>query len=285
VEASLDSLPLPLCGHDAALRRRGGAAWCVTCGSFWDLDSLGVGPAYDATYCSARFHSDVRTGRLKLRSLMGWLARTGIPVTGRAVCEVGFAGGHVLHGLGERGACVAGIEANPAALEAARALGIPADRLYAADRLPARLVPEVDVWLFLDSFEHLPDPRSFLSWLTLSSSRDAVALLVLPDANSWSARWLGRAWPHRLADHRFHWSRRGLEQLWRREGWRLRTRFVPYKWVSPATLAAHVLLQMRCSEPVLRRSASWLEPLQAVAVPFNVGEMGVVFSRAGGGGA
>jgi len=282
-------IPAPLCGHTesgSALESRGRTAVCPVCRSFWDLDSLAAEVRYDAAYCQQRQHADERTGELKFRSLARWLDAERIDVAGRVVCEVGFGGGHVLRGVAARGAKVSGIEASPAAREAARALGLAADRLHAAERLPERLEPAVDVWLFLDSFELLPQPAEFLAWLARSSSPQALALVVAPDAASPSARWLGRAWPHRLADHPFHWSRRGLAELWGRRGWALRSAFSPTKLVSPAMLLAHALLKLDVRPGVAEGVLARTGRLGRFALPFNIGELGLVFAnRAGAAGA
>ena len=90
-----------------------------------------------------------------------------------------------------------------------RRTGVAAD-LYLVDELPARLDDPVDLWLFQDSFEHIPDPAAFVAWMTASSAPNAEILLVAPRADSLSRRMMGRWWPHKLPDHQFHWSRAGL---------------------------------------------------------------------------
>ena len=276
------AIPEPLCGHGrpgGTLRRRGRSAVCRVCGSFWDLDSLAAEVRYDAAYCASRLHADERTGELKFRSVARWLAAQRIDVRDLRVCEVGFGGGYVLRGLARRGAVVCGIEASPAARESARALGLAAERLHAAEKLPAQLEPAVDLCLFLDSFEHLPEPAAFLAWMARSNGHGARALLVAPDAASRSARWLGRAWPHKLPDHRFHWSRHGLCELWERAGWELRSAFAPTKLVSPAMLLAHALLKLGVVEAAAQGALARATPLQRLALPFNIGELGLVFQR------
>jgi SAM-dependent methyltransferase len=274
-------IPGPLCGHaqPGGLVARGWRAVCRGCGSFWDLDSLGAEVRYDATYCASRLHDDARVGGLKVRTVLRWLDAQRIDVRGRVVCEVGFGGGYVLRGLAQRGAVVSGIEASPAARESARALGVAAEDLHDAERLPARLARPVDLWLFLDSFEHLPEPAAFLAWMAGSSRPGAQALLVAPDATSRSVRWLGPCWPHRLPDHRFHWSTAGLRGLWEGAGWEVCGAFVPTKLVSPATLFGHALLTLGACGGAPQRVLARMGFLQRLALPFNIGEQGVIFRR------
>jgi SAM-dependent methyltransferase len=193
--------------------------------------------------------------------------------TGRVVCEVGFGGGHCLGWLAERAAQAFGIEAVEANLEHARSLGLSNLLRFADCREP--LPRPVDLWLFLDSFEHLPEPARFLRWLAASSAPAARVLLVAPEAGSTSERWLGPLWPHRLPDHRFHYSRGGLEGLFAAHGFRKLAEFDPAKTVSGAMLMNHLSMTLPLLRP-LSGAAHWLRGLR---LRFNVGEMGLVLGR------
>lgn len=269
-----DGIRVPLCGHSPeALERLRDRIRCRLCGSFWDPLASGEGFVYADDYPEIRGHFDERIGALKVRSLERWLAETGIGLEGATVCEVGFGGGHTLQWLAGQARSVCGLEAVQANLERARSSGI--DDVYDFEERPAALGRHVDLWLFLDSFEHLPDPEAFLGWMVANSSPRARVLLVLPEAGSTSERWLGRWWLHRLPDHAFHWSRAGLRGLFERSGFRLVAEFHPGKYVSGATIASHLTLMM----PRLRVVRSASHRLAGLSVYFNVGEMGVVFER------
>jgi hypothetical protein len=263
-----------LCGHGPRqLREQGHRLRCGACGSFFDRAFATRAFVYDASYPGDRRHFDPEVGALKVRSLQRWLGAAQLDPTGQVVCEVGFGGGHCLRWLAERAAQAFGIEAVEANLEHARALGLAGVRAFAECRAP--LPRPVQLWLFLDSFEHLPEPSPFLDWLVASSSAEARVLLVAPEAGSWSERWLGRLWPHRLPDHRFHYSLRGIEALFGAHGFRRVGAFRPTKSVSGAMLIAHLAHRF----PALRsasRAGRWLGRLH---VEFNLGEMGLVFER------
>ena len=64
-----------------------------------------------------------------------------------------------------------------------RATGLDVD-LLRADQLPARLDAPIDLWLFQDSFEHLPDPSTFVAWMTENSASNGEILMVLPRAQA-----------------------------------------------------------------------------------------------------
>jgi hypothetical protein len=261
----------PLCGHDPArLRKDGYRLRCGDCGSFVDRDAALREFRYDESYPEQRDHFDPEVGALKIRSLARWLRAVGVDPTGRVVCEVGFGGGHCLRWLAERAAHVFGIEAVAADLEHARRLGVEAVLPFEACRDP--LPRPVELWLFQDSFEHLPEPDRFLGWLTRSSASRARVLLVAPEAGSLSERWLGSLWPHRLPDHRFHWSRQGLEERFAAHGFRSVGDFRPTKSVSAAMVAGHLAHRFPALRPMARAARS----LRGARIDFNLGDLNML---------
>lgn len=268
-----DIQPL-LCGHGLPARSaRGFKAVCPACGSFWDTDYLGQDFTYDESYPRKRGHFSPRIGALKVRTLKRWLAKTRTETDGLRVCEVGFGGAYCLAELAARARSVVGIEAGAAALEHANWLGIRAT-LLDAERLPDRLAEPIDLWIFQDSFEHIPDPKGFVSWLADNSSEVSRVLLVAPQAGSLSDRLLGRAWPHKIVDHRFHWSKAGIIEFWSHFGFQLVDEFRPLKYVSPRMAIAHLAhkfgFEASDQAPALG---------DRLAIPFNFGEMGLLFRR------
>jgi hypothetical protein len=248
---------------------------CGVCGSFWDLESRQATVAYDANYPAKRGHFDPRVGALKVKSLERWLRASGTRLESKHVCEVGFGGGSCLPFLAERAAKVSGIEANASAIDRVRETGVKADLLL-VQTLPARLSTSVDLWLFQDSFEHIPDPASFVDWMVTNSSAAAEILMVLPRGDSLSQRLLGRFWPHKLPDHEFHWSRAGLVEFLARRGFTVERSFFPIKFASPQMILAHLVHKAGGSD----RAREWLAGTR-LAFPLNFGEMGLRLKRAG----
>jgi len=267
--------PTPPCGHASeGFRTDGYRLRCGRCRSFWDREFMESPYRYDASYPESRGHFDAPTGQLKVRSLQRWLQTIGIDPAGLSVCEVGFGAGHCLRYLADRAALVVGIEQIPENLAQARRLGV-ANVLLFEQR--SRLPKPVDLWLFLDSFEHLPDPVDFVAWMSRHSSIPACVLIVAPEAGCLSERLLGKLWPHRLPDHSFHWSRRGLCELFGRHGFDLAQQFAPHKYLSGATVVSHLTHKF----PHLESLRATLAPLMQLTLSFNVGEMGLVFRRTG----
>jgi hypothetical protein len=265
---------VPPCGHAVAgLRVERHRLRCPTCGSFFDRDSLAQEFVYDASYPVDRGHFEPEVGAMKVRSLERWLRAVRLDPTGRVICEVGFGGGYCLSWLAERAVQAFGIEAVEANLEHARSLGLSNLLRFADCREP--LTRPVDLWLFLDSFEHLPEPAGFLRWLAVNSTPAARVLLVAPEAGSTSERWLGPLWPHRLPDHHFHYTRGGLEGLFAAHGFRRLAEFDPAKTVSGAMLVNHLTRTLPLLRP-LSGAAHWLRGLR---LHFNVGEMGLLLGR------
>lgn len=253
--------------------RRSFRVECPTCGSYWDTESLDQHVPYDATYPEMRGHFDPRVGKLKVRTLRHWLATGRVDLRGKVVCEVGFGGGTCLPFLAEGARKVIGLEANGSAIDRLRREGCPAE-LHLVTALPERFAEPVDLWIFQDSFEHIPDPASFVDWMRGASATNAEILLVAPRADSVSRRLMGRWWPHKLPDHQFQWSRRGVVELMSRRGFSVRNEFFPLKFASPQMVLAHFLHKAGAPERVRR----WLGGV-AFTVPINFGEMGLVFRR------
>ena len=265
----------PPCGHGKeALLAEGYRLQCRRCKSFFDGDFAGTSFEYDASYAELRGHFDRSTGEMKQRTLERWLATCEIEIGGKVVCEVGFGGADCLKLLSERAARTFGIEAVDENLARARELGVP--EVYRFGMTPGRLPAPVDLWLLLDSFEHLPEPASFLAWMAASSAPGARALLVAPEAGSISERLLGRLWPHKLPDHAFHWSRSGLSEIFEQHGFALASEFHPGKYVSGAMLASHLGHKF----PALALPTGVAKALGRVRLYFNLGQMGLTFQRA-----
>jgi len=262
-----------LCEHPiASATRHGYRVVCGVCESFWDLDSLAAEPAYDADYPEKRGHFDPGVGALKVRSLDHWVKVSGVQLAGAHVCEVGFGGGSCLPYLAERARKLTGLEANQVTIDHARATGVKATLLDVRD-LP-KLDEPVDLWLFQDSFEHIPDPTLFTEWMVANSSDRAEILIVLPRGDSLSRRIMGRFWPHKLPDHQFHWSRAGLVEFMSRYGFTVERQFFPLKFASPQMVLAHFLHKLGAFAKV----RAWMGSAR-LAVPINFGELGLRLQR------
>lgn len=264
----------PLCEHAAdGVVLESFRAVCRACGSYWDLDSCAVEPVYDERYPAERGHFDPRVGTLKVRTLARWLRQGSLQLSTKTVCEVGFGGGSCLPFLATEAPSVLGIEANAAAIDQVRNLE-PRAKLLWTEALPNRLDHRVDLWIFQDSFEHIPDPAAFADWMLRNSAPDAEILIVLPRGDSLSQRVMGRLWPHKLPDHHFQWSRAGLLEFFAKRGFRPRAEFFPLKFASPQMVIAHFLHKAGAPHNIRK----WLGGA-AFALPLNFGEMGFVFRR------
>lgn len=262
------------CSPDTGMVRTGTVLRCTRCGSFHDLTFATEEARSDGDSDAVHRYSDTAIARLKLRTFQNWLHRTRLDreIGSLVVCEVGFRGAVCLEWLHYAASRAFGIEPSVDAVMRAAAMGLPGGDLFVANVLPTRLPEPVDLWIFQDSFEHLPDPEIFCGWMQANSSDSARLLIVCPEANAPSERLLGRWWPHRLPDHPFHWSRPGLSEVLGRFGFALERRFFPWKQVSPRLLLSHLALKSGWALPRL----GWLDGL---TFPANIGEMGLVFRR------
>jgi SAM-dependent methyltransferase len=270
----MTGVPPLLCEHSLdTSREEGFRIVCGVCGSFWDLESRAANVEYDERYPAERGHFDPRVGALKVRTLQHWMKAVDVTLAGKVVCEVGFGGGTCLPFLAAGAKHVIGIEANATTIAHATDAGYRAELLLVAE-LPTRLATPVDLWIFQDAYEHIPDPAPFVDWMRENSAPGAQVLLVAPRADSVSQQLMGRMWLHKLPDHLFHWSQPGLVAFMARRGFELRKDFFPLKYVSPQMAVAHILHKLG----VAKGARKWLGGT-ALAVPFNFGEMGLVLER------
>jgi len=224
-----------------------------------------------------RSHYDAKVGENKARTLKAWLDALGIDLSPLTVCEVGFGGGHCLKFLRDNAGKAFGIEAIDENIAHAASLGIERDSLFVAQALPDKLPQKVDLWIFSDSFEHLPDPEAFVSWLSENSSAQAQMLIIAPDAGSLSEKVLGRLWPHKMHDHCFHWSKEGLVSFLSSKNFTMTASFKPTKYVSLLTITSHLLQKLRVPMGI----AKWINNpnLANLRFSFNIGEMGFLFRK------
>ncbi len=266
------ALPCHPAVRAAVARSARGWARCPECGTL--LRAAGSArPAYDDDYPLERRHHDPAVGECKVRSLARWLDRLRIRAEEECVCEIGFGGGHCLAWLHRRGAQATGVDPIAANRRHAVELGVPSSRVFDSSPLPA-LPDRPTLWLFQDSFEHVEDPPELLRWMARASSPErARALVVAPDGGSWSRRLLGPLWLHHTPDHWIHYTPRGVETVFAREGFRVDRRFRPWKCLSLATAVAHARL-LRGLPGGGRRENSL-----APRFWFNLGEMGLLLER------
>jgi hypothetical protein len=116
------------------------------------------------------------------------------------------------------------------------------DHLVNFEALPQILPDPVDVWIFQDSFEHIADPGVFVDWAIANSTTEARMMVVAPCAGSWSDRVFGRFWPHRVPDHRFHWSIQGPTRFFAIRNFAVTTSFYPWKCVSIEIALRHIFI-------------------------------------------
>jgi hypothetical protein len=236
---------------------------------------------YGDDYPTSRNHFDETMGELKTRTMMEWLRRAGLNDLSRMViCEVGFAGGFCLRRLHTIARKAYGVEIVESDIAHAHALGIPRDRLLHFERLPEILPDPVNLWIFQDSFEHIPSPGVFVDWAITNSTTEARMIIVAPCAGSWSDRVLGRFWLHRVPEHRFHWSIQGMTRFFAARNFVVTTSFYPWKYISMDLVLRHISIfgNIKIYSFLDYISGS---PLSKVTFKFNIGEFGLVFKRVG----
>lgn len=265
-----------LCGHDPEkIIINGYRARCNLCKSFWDMDNFDYDFHYDSKYSEMRDHFDEEAGKLKVKTLKNWLKKSNISLSNMAVCEVGFGGGACLKYLTENSRKTYGIEVIDANINHVKSMGIK--NVYNFFNLPEYFEDKINLWIFRDSFKHILTPRDFVSWMVKNCSINANILLVAPKAGSLSERLLGKLWPHKLRDHRFHWSRKGILSFFDDFGFRLLSKFYPLKYISILVVILHISVKFNFRF----LSTQKFSRLHLINFPFNFGEMGILLERYG----
>ena len=258
------------CGH-ASVEREGHKLLCRSCLSFHEAAARGNSP-YVASYPRERGHFDVDIMALKVRTLERWMKLLKIDLRSKAVCEVGFGGGGCLQYIRRSARTYLGIEVIRQNLEHAKGMGL--ERVIDFERLPNHLEPKIDLWIFQDSFEHIKTPGPFLDWLSRNSSPAALLMMVLPRADCFSEKLMGKCWIHRTPDHDFHWSLAGVSVFLNGFGFNLARSFAPQKYLSLYTIFSHVFCLCRKTPIPIGRKTS-----KRMSFLFNMGEMGLLFQK------
>jgi hypothetical protein len=256
----------PGCGGPGSSVDARGFRQCGDCRSLWVPARRDY--EYNNSYPKLRGHDDGAIAACKVRTFERWYRQLDVPLAGRSVLEAGFGGGQILGWMQSQGAQVSGVEP----VEGNRAMAIRAGLPEA--NIKARLADfqdsRFDLVFYLDSFEHEVEPAAHLATLDRLTRTGTRALLVLPVADSWSRRLLGRWWPHDIRDHWVFYSIDGLTRLWNEHGWRLASTFHPSKFVSASTIARHWEMKTRIPLPGIPPGAAiWL----------NFGERGLIFEK------
>lgn len=268
-------IPSAHCGHKTTFIKNGHRLSCSDCFSFFDIDYAEKKFTYESSYATNRNHFSNHIGNAKIRTLWYWLRRCNLvaDVIKSNICEVGFGGGQCLLALFKKNINCCGIEITQSTIDHAVKMGISSDNLFLVNNLDS-FDKKIDLWIFQDSFEHLDEPNEFMTWLKQNTSKNGKILIVAPEAHSLSDRVMGKNWPHKLPDHRWHWSKRGIVSIMQQHGFQVDCKFYPIKWVSILTLINHLCLLLGI--PQLRRNIfyDWIEKIH---IPFNFGQFGFVF--------
>lgn len=212
----------------------------------------------------------IRTFR---RTLDAIIRRTGMPVAGRRLLDVGCAGGAFPQAARQAGFDAMGIEPSHWLAEYGRAeYGLNIQQGLLQDgAFPAASFDVVSLW---DVIEHVPDPNALLATIRGILRPGGHLLVNYPDVGSWAARLLGRRWPFLLSVHLLYYTRESMTRQLRQAGFEVS--YLKPHW--QALQLAYVL--QRASAYV--KPAGWLIPvvrglgLARMPLTYNMGQTLVV---------
>ena len=195
------------CGH-VATRPEPGAA---------DLAALYGQEYYGVEH--RRFKGPLEAATTLFRRWRGWyIARRFAAGT---VIDIGCGRGLLLDELRRRGWTVLGTELSDEAAEYARdVLGIPMKigEFHELDLRPA----SADVVVMWQTFEHMRAPNAVLKRVHEVLRPGGVAIVSVPNRESWQARVSGARWHHLdVPHHLHHYGESTLRRMLEREGFRI----------------------------------------------------------------
>lgn len=226
---------------------------------------------YTDDYPKFRSHFSPIVQKNKQKSFDLWLKKLNLSIKNKKVLEFGFGSGAVLSHIKEKQAEAYGVEEVNENIKHAKTLGIPEENL--SKSLENFKNNRFDLIVYLDSFEHILNPSKHLITLNEVTDKGSQALIVLPRWDSLSRKIMGRLWPHDIADHWIFYSKTGLINLWKANGWRPVKSFFPGKYMSLNMIIAHFALMARIRKtPKLHESYDY-------SIPINFGELGILMER------
>ncbi|MGB8843408.1 MAG: glycosyltransferase [Aliidongia sp.] len=164
---------------------------------------------------------------------------TARPLVG-TLLEIGCGRGDFLVRAAERGLAVTGLEySKDAAVIAARRLGMRGEIIVGDISNLKDVGQRFDFVVFADVLEHVRDPRGFLRSVHALLKPDGVAVAVVPNLDSLSARLMGTSWMEFKIEHLWYFSTSNLTRLFHSEAFGTIKVFPAKKTLSLAYIAGH----------------------------------------------
>ena len=135
------------------------------------------------------------------------------------VTDIGAASGVFLSALKNRGISSSGLEANSWLVNYGRKhYGVDLHRGGDLDFVPnSEMRNIVTYW---DVLEHLPDPKSSISFMASALRKESIIFLSLPSTDSKSFKFLKWYWPMHLDVHLFYFNQKSLDALFSNLGFK-----------------------------------------------------------------
>jgi 2-polyprenyl-3-methyl-5-hydroxy-6-metoxy-1,4-benzoquinol methylase len=200
-------------------------ARCTECGHVAtrpEPDAADLAALYGQEYYGPehrRFKGPLEGLTTFFRRWRGWYIARKLPRG--TVIDVGCGRGLLLDELRRRGWTVIGTELSDEAAEYARDfLGIPMKigEFHRLDLAPG----SADVVVMWQTFEHMREPNAVLERVHRVLRQGGVAIVSVPNRESWQARFTGPHWHHLdVPHHLHHYGESTLRRMLERQGFRV----------------------------------------------------------------
>ncbi len=140
--------------------------------------------------------------------------------SGKEVFEIGSGSGFFLSLLAEKGIKVTGMEPSAAGVKYAKEnFGIDLENCFFEDFVSN---DKYDMIIAFHVLEHFNDPVSAINKMRTHLKDGGYLYLKIPRLDSWASRLYGKFWHgYDLPRHRVHFSKTGLKDLLKREGFEI----------------------------------------------------------------
>lgn len=188
------------------------------------------------------------------------------------VLEVGCSTGIALKVAKDIGLDIYGIDVNESILEFIEKEGIAKERV-SVNGFNNYFDKKFEAVAFFDSFEHLPEPKLFLSELINYLTDKAILLIVIPIADSISRRLLGKYWPYYSKDHWIHYTLKGLNILFSQYNIKIVKTFYPIKHLPVQLITKY--MEINWGVPIKKMTDKFIL-LSRLTLKFNIGAIGLI---------
>ena len=140
---------------------------------------------------------------------------------------------------------------------------------------------QFDAILMFDSMEHIPNQEKLLKDIDTLLIPNGKVFVIMPAADSFAARIMGKYWIEYKKDHVLFYTKKGLEKQLEKYHFQIKYQKTTWKKVTLAYLASYLsVFRIFGISKILEKIVHILpQPIKNIPVSFPIGQMMVVFEK------